>query len=123
MKCKFGKQKEDILPNKRSVAFCRVSIGPNMANLWGNAPYRVWKNLCPPEQMSSGRTRTSEAFARHPSSQALDPIDILLRFFHGHRVTLLQDFVYRYKSLEGLHFIRHHRLPVRRFYQTPSSRW
>jgi hypothetical protein len=64
--------------------------------------------------------RTSEAFARHPSSQALDPVDILLRFFHGHRVALLQDFVYRYKSLEGLHFIRHHRLPVRCFCQAPS---
>src|SRR5271155_4835975 len=80
------------------------------------------------ESLSAGadverRRRTSEAFARHPSSQALDPVDTLLRFFHRHRVALLQDFVYRYKSLEGLHFIRHYRLPVRRFCQTPSSRW
>ena len=72
------------------------------------------------ESLSAGadverRTRTSEAFARYPPSQALDPVDILLRFFHGHRVALLQDFVYRYKSLEGLYFIRHHWLPVRCF--------
>jgi hypothetical protein len=33
MKCKFGEQKEDILPNKRSVAFSRISTGPAMANL------------------------------------------------------------------------------------------
>jgi len=51
------------------------------------------------------RAIASEAFAIDTSCDGLNPIDILLRLFHGDRVTLLKDLVDGNQSLEGLDLV------------------
>jgi hypothetical protein len=56
---------------------------------------------------------TSDPIPSNAPHQAVNPIDMLLRFSHHNRVTFLQNFMYRNQGLERLNFVGKHRLTAR----------
>lgn len=66
---------------------------------------------------------TPESVPRNTSRQTLQPVYVVLRFFNGNRMSLLQHFMYGDEGFEGLDFVCKYGLPREEGVLSVSVKW